>query len=558
MCIELIKFPLQRDLGNTMIVLPELPFPVGTSPACTGVRPSNPDPADSKLDDQPEEDRLSLANVSPLNSQVTLVEKKSAQERGIMWPEPKLAKPFGVPSSADEDEDDEAEDTVPPLTECGKKSSPQKKKPGALSPPAASTQSVVTTPSKPRATPPKPRKLGMTPTLVVRPKQPSYANPEQTHAKGNTFDRGKKGKEVGREKDGKGSEEAVMTAKLLKLQLENAAIERLKAMRPPPDRRFNGDDEGGEFDAHLKRFEIVTKRDGVTDAAKLLELPHWFAGPALALVRLHSCESKDAGLTLCNVMYHLKNEYSQEKFPPGKLLERILRKEPIAREDATSLQFLIVDLERVYARAKEWGRRDRIGKEVIDSVLARRVKWLIEPWAKECAKQLEEWKEMMPEEELPGVDYSVNTFQEFLRFLRKQRRSVMWENVIALGAPRRTVPESVKVPSEPPVNAEPDPIPQEQPPEREGDAEAAAPQGAANNRPDPGDEPPGGERAGEPPDGTARRDAHMAFQQAVGDPFGKVGFITHVRNVMSSISCFSMNAWSDDKEREGGKCQNSD
>ena len=48
------------------------------------------------------------------------------------------------------------------------------------------------------------------------------------------------------------------------------------------------------------------------------------------------------------------------------------------------------------------------------------------------------------------------------------------------------------------------------------------------------------------------------FQQAVGDPFGKVGFITHVRNVMSSISCFSMNAWSDDKEREGGKCQNAD
>ena len=31
----------------------------------------------------------------------------------------------------------------------------------------------------------------MTPNLVVRPKQPSYANPEQAQAKGNTFDRGK-------------------------------------------------------------------------------------------------------------------------------------------------------------------------------------------------------------------------------------------------------------------------------------------------------------------------------------------------------------------------------
>ena len=216
-----------------MIVLPELLLPMGTSPLDIGVRPSNPDPAETKLDDQPEEDRLSLANVSPLNSQVTLVEKKSAQERGIVWPEPKLVKPFGVPSSADEDEDDEAEDTVPPLTECGKKLSPQKKKPGALSPPATSTWSVVTTPVKTRGSPPKPRKLGLTPTLVVRPKQPSYANPEQAQAKRNTFDRGKKGEEVGRDKDGKGSAEAAMAGKLMKLQLENAATDRLRAARPP-------------------------------------------------------------------------------------------------------------------------------------------------------------------------------------------------------------------------------------------------------------------------------------------------------------------------------------
>ena len=184
---------------------------------------------------------------------------------------------------------------------------------------------------------------------------------------------------MGREKDGKGLTEAVMTAKLLKLHLENAAIERLKACRPPPDRRFHGDDEGGEFDAHLRKFELVTKRDGVTDAAKLLELSHWFAGPALALVRLHSCESKDASSTLHDVMYHLRHEYSQQEFPPGKLLERILRKGPIAKEDTASLQFLIVDLERVYAQAKEWGKHNRFGREVIDLILTRRVEWLIKP-----------------------------------------------------------------------------------------------------------------------------------------------------------------------------------
>ena len=42
-----------------------------------------------------------------------------------------------------------------------------------------------------------------------------------------------KGKEVGRDKDGKGSAEAAMAGKLMKLQLENAATDRLRAARPP-------------------------------------------------------------------------------------------------------------------------------------------------------------------------------------------------------------------------------------------------------------------------------------------------------------------------------------
>ena len=144
---------------------------------------------------------------------------------------------------------------------------------------------------------------------------------------------------------------------------------------------------------------------------------------------------------------------------------------------------------------------------MINAILTQRVEWLIKPWAKECGKQLEEWTEIMLAEEFPGVDYSVNTFRDFLQFLRKHHRKVMWEKAIMLGAPRRTVSESVKMPAGPPADAEPDPIPREQPPEGEGNAEAAATRGNANNRPDPGNENPGGEDAGEPPDGSARPDA---------------------------------------------------
>ena len=151
------------------------------------------------------------------------------------------------------------------------------------------------------------------------------------------------------------------------------------------------------------------------------------------------------------------------------------------------------------------------GREVIDSILTRRVEWLIKPWAKECGKQLEEWSEIIPAEEFIGVDYSVNTFQDFLQFLSTHHRLAMWEKATMLGAPRHTVSESVKVPIGPPANAEPDPIPQEQPSVREGNVEAAAPRGDANNRPDPGNEPPGGEDVSEPPDGPARHDARAAF-----------------------------------------------
>ena len=56
------------------------------------------------------------------------------------------------------------------------------------------------------------------------------------------------------------------------------------------------------------------------------------------------------------------------------------------------------------------------------------------PWARECGKNLEEWMEIMPEDEFPRVDYSVNTFRDFLQFWRAYHRVAMYEKSVMICA----------------------------------------------------------------------------------------------------------------------------
>ena len=73
------------------------------------------------------------------------------------------------------------------------------------------------------------------------------------------------------------------TDKMLAVSVERECRGVLVGLRPPNNKRFNGDKNKINFDNHLKSFERAMKEEGASDAIKVGELVHWFTGEAADL-----------------------------------------------------------------------------------------------------------------------------------------------------------------------------------------------------------------------------------------------------------------------------------
>ena len=213
-----------------------------------------------------------------------------------------------------------------------------------------------------------------------------------------------------------------LTSDIMRIVMHSQAMETLRATRPPPGRRFSGNNDDVDIEAHLRTFDLITDHLNVSDALKYAELPNWFAGTALDICRRYD-EEKDLSSALKRIKQHLIMEFSQTRIPLTLSLDKLLMGDQIDRLDTDEFLNLIIKLENLQQKAADRGKPDALGSWAIEHVLAKRLDFAVEPWIMEKAKNWAD-KALDSDEDLAvDIDEEI-PFNDFLLFLRRlQRRS---------------------------------------------------------------------------------------------------------------------------------------
>ena len=95
---------------------------------------------------------------------------------------------------------------------------------------------------------------------------------------------------------------------MLAVSMERECRSILVGLRPPKEKRFSGDTQNIEFEAHIHAFHRAMKVPGVSDAIKVNELAHWFTGDAAAICNLFYFET-DAAIQLKLILEELTKYY---------------------------------------------------------------------------------------------------------------------------------------------------------------------------------------------------------------------------------------------------------
>ena len=115
-----------------------------------------------------------------------------------------------------------------------------------------------------------------------------------------------------------------LTEKMLSVSMERECRSILVGLRPPKEKRFSGDTQKIEFEAHLHAFQRAMKVEGVSDAIIVNELAHWFCGNAASICNLFYFET-DATKQLKLILEELTKYYGSMNITAESLLERLLK-----------------------------------------------------------------------------------------------------------------------------------------------------------------------------------------------------------------------------------------
>ena len=174
---------------------------------------------------------------------------------------------------------------------------------------------------------------------------------------------------------------------LYQLQREINAGDKLMSQRPPSERKFSGEGNSVDFEATLHQFDLVTSIPGVTEHMKFLEYRHWFKGPALAIVGLYE-SVEDPREANKRIRKHLTRDFGSRHISAQQMMDVILAGKQIQAKDAKNMFNLILDLEKVYRKAKDTGKESVFdNKDAIETVIMRRVDCLSKKWTDLCAKK---------------------------------------------------------------------------------------------------------------------------------------------------------------------------
>ena len=222
--------------------------------------------------------------------------------------------------------------------------------------------------------------------------------------------------------------------KMYEAQLAQIAQNLLVQSRPPKEKLFSGTDKKIDFESYWTRFEHVTKMQGTTPTMVVLEIPHWFTGPAAIIIEKYG-NIQDPSEALRRMKEHLRSEFGRQNLTAKKMLDQLLEGPQVQVKESEALQTFIFRLETVYQRAVETGRTVTFNTpEIYNTILHRKLTPLLMRWAIEVVKHDKKFAKN-------GSAVPDMTFEDFIEFLKTQQQITAYRDAMD-GEKAPTAPKS--------------------------------------------------------------------------------------------------------------------
>ena len=172
-------------------------------------------------------------------------------------------------------------------------------------------------------------------------------------------------------------------AELAVLQTQMYATQHLKESRPKV--KFSGGRKL-DFAKHLKMLYTALDVPGVTTRQRVLELQHYFEGPAFQLIEAETLRD-DANAAFETAIAKLIRKFGTRKETALEMLEDALQGKQVPEKDPGALLDFYTKLEGIYTLAAETKRaKDFETKTVVDTILKKKLPHMMEKWFKKVVK----------------------------------------------------------------------------------------------------------------------------------------------------------------------------
>ena len=171
------------------------------------------------------------------------------------------------------------------------------------------------------------------------------------------------------------------------VRMKQLALERARDARPAE--KFTSG-SSVEYTMHMTRFEQATNNSAMDSGERLEELLHWFAGPALKIVRNHSIKP-DKAMALAAAKSELDVLFREHRDSFTSTVKRLIKGKQIDKEDYHEHLKLYSDLREAQMMISSTGNSSEFNRrDVIQDILDHRLAHLADRFYSEDEKSTRE------------------------------------------------------------------------------------------------------------------------------------------------------------------------
>ena len=171
------------------------------------------------------------------------------------------------------------------------------------------------------------------------------------------------------------------------VRMKQLALERARDARPAE--KFSSG-SSVEYTMHMTRFEQATNNSAMDSGERLEELLHWFAGPALKIVRNHSIKP-DKAMALAAAKSELDVLFKEHRDSFTSTVKRLIKGKQIDQNDYHEHLKLYSDLREAQMMISSTGNSSEFNRrDVIQDILDHRLSHLADRFYSEDEKSTRE------------------------------------------------------------------------------------------------------------------------------------------------------------------------